>query len=79
MSTEMYDGPVSATRFYGGAERGVCIQITGRWKSSDVGAGLFVQGEYADVLACAKGIVAFDRAEKRRNAPKVHKPKKEAK
>jgi hypothetical protein len=64
MSTEIHAGPISATRFWGGKDRGVCIQITGRWKSADYGAGLFVQGEYADVVECAKAIVAFDAAER---------------
>ena len=64
MSTEIHDGPVKANQFYGGKERGLCIQITSHWKSSDFGAGRFVQGEYDDVVACAEAIVAFDAENK---------------
>lgn len=64
MSTEIHEGDVSATQFFGGRDRGVCIQITSRWKSNDQGAGIFVQGEYDAVVECARAIVAFDAAKR---------------
>lgn len=63
MSTEIHEGPVSATRFFGGEDVGVCIQVGSAMPYlSDMGPGLgrFIQGPYADVVACAKAIVAFD-------------------
>lgn len=61
MSTEIYDGPIAANEFFSGKERGRCIQLTDTsgTTSKDPGAGIFIQGRQADVLACAEAIVAF--------------------
>jgi hypothetical protein len=68
VTTTIHEGSsgVYATRYDGGQERGLCIQITSSWKSDAPGAGLFVCAEYDAVVAMARDIVAFDRREKRK-------------
>lgn len=67
MNTRIHDGRVSAMRYFGGTDRGMCIQIMGAWTPPDApGAGIFMCGEYDAAVLCAKAIVSFDRAERRR-------------